>query len=97
MKFIKLVLDWVSFICDDCVFFDCKIFCWIVQVFEFVMVMIRGKYMLVFGDDEYVKLWIKVVGCMVLLILYFDIMGVRLNVVVQVEKQCMEMFISQMK
>ncbi|KAK4681952.1 Suppressor of Sensor Kinase (SLN1) [Podospora pseudoanserina] len=97
MKLTKLALDWVSFICDDCVPSDRKTFRWTVQALEFAMVMTRGKHMLALGDDEYVKLRTKVAGCMALLISHFDIMGARSNVAAQAEKQRMETLISQMK
>jgi mitogen-activated protein kinase kinase kinase len=79
----KLALDWVSFICDDCVPSDRKTFRWAVVALEFAMIMTRGQNILSISDDEYAKLRIKVAGCMSLLISHFDIMGARSNLAAQ--------------
>ncbi|KAK4154611.1 hypothetical protein C8A00DRAFT_32567 [Chaetomidium leptoderma] len=97
MKLTKLALDWVSFICDDCVSSDRKTFRWTVQALEFAMVMTRGKHILALGDDEYAKLRAKVAGCMALLISHFDIMGARSSVAAQAEKLRMEALMIQLK
>jgi len=90
LKLTKLALDWVSFICDDCISSDRKTFRWTVQALEFAMGMTRGRHILALGDDEYAKLRAKVSGCMALLISHFDIMGARSSVAAQAEKQRME-------
>jgi len=90
LKLTKLALDWVSFICDDCIPSDRKTFRWTVQALEFAMGMTRGRHILGLGDDEYAKLRAKVAGCMALLISHFDIMGARSSVAAQAEKQRME-------
>lgn len=46
------------------------------------MCMIMGRYIFVFGEEDYVLMWDKVVGCMGFFIFYFDIMGVCLMLVV---------------
>lgn len=97
MKLTKLALDWVSFICDDCISSDRKTFRWTVQALEFAMGMTRGKYILALGDDEYAKLRAKVAGCMALLISHFDIMGARSNVAAQAEKLRTEALMIQLK
>jgi mitogen-activated protein kinase kinase kinase len=97
MKLTKLALDWVSFICDDCISSDRKTFRWTVQALEFAMVMTRGKHILALGDDDYARLRSKVGGCMALLISHFDIMGARSNVAAQAEKQRMEALMTQLK
>jgi mitogen-activated protein kinase kinase kinase len=97
MKLTKLALDWVSFVCDDCVSSDRKTFRWTVQALEFAMVMTGGKHILALGDDEYAKLRAKVSGCMALLISHFDIMGARSSVAAQAERQRMEALMSQLK
>jgi mitogen-activated protein kinase kinase kinase len=97
MKLTKLALDWVSFICDDCVSSDRKTFRWTVQALEFVMVMTRGKHILGLGDDEYARLRAKVAGCMALLISHFDIMGARSSVAAQAEKLRTEALMIQLK
>ncbi|KAK0730480.1 hypothetical protein B0H67DRAFT_474890 [Lasiosphaeris hirsuta] len=97
LKLTKLALDWVGFICDDCISSDRKTFRWTVQALEFSMGMTRGRHILALGDDEYAKLRAKVAGCMALLISHFDIMGARSSVAAQAEKQRMEALMSQLK
>ena len=87
IKLTKLALDWVSFVCDDCIATDRKTFRWAVQALEFAMVMTQGQYILALGDDEYARLRAKVAGCMSLLISHFDIMGARSYLAAQAEKQ----------
>lgn len=79
MKLIQLSIDWVSFICDDCVPTDRKTFRWCVLALEFAMDMTRGFNVLVLSDEQFNKLKIKVARCMSLLISHFDIMGTRSN------------------
>ncbi|KAK3301117.1 uncharacterized protein B0H64DRAFT_370282 [Chaetomium fimeti] len=97
MKLTKLALDWVSFICDDCISSDRKTFRWTVQALEFAMGMTRGKHILALGDDEYAKLRAKVAGCMALLISHFDIMGARSSIAAQAEKARTEALMNQLK
>jgi len=87
LKLTRLALDWVSFICDDCVASERKTFRWAVVALEFAMVMTRGQNMLSISEEEYAKLRTKVAGCMSLLISHFDIMGARSTVAAQAEKQ----------
>ncbi|KAF1356113.1 SSK2 MAP kinase [Delphinella strobiligena] len=87
LKMTRLALDWVSFVCDDCVPSDRKTFRWAVVALEFAMVMTRGQNILSISEPEYAKLRAKVAGCMSLLISHFDIMGARSNVAAQAEKQ----------
>jgi mitogen-activated protein kinase kinase kinase len=90
IKLTKVSLDWVSFICDDCIASDRKTFKWAVLALEFSMVMTRGQHILALGDNEYAKLRSKVAGCMSLLISHFDIMGARSTLAAQAEKQRIE-------
>jgi mitogen-activated protein kinase kinase kinase len=87
IKLTKLALDWVSFVCDDCIATDRKTFRWAVQALEFAMVMTQGQHILALGEDEYARLRAKVAGCMSLLISHFDIMGARSTLAAQAEKQ----------
>ncbi|KAL2122703.1 hypothetical protein VTJ04DRAFT_3158 [Mycothermus thermophilus] len=87
MKLTKLALDWVSFICDDCIASDRKTFRWAVQALEFAMIRTRGRHILALDNDEYAKLRAKVSGCMALLVSHFDIMGARSNMAAQAERQ----------
>ncbi|KAF2171446.1 hypothetical protein M409DRAFT_63718 [Zasmidium cellare ATCC 36951] len=96
-KLTKLALDWVSFICDDCVASDRKTFRWAVVALEFAMVMTRGQSILTMTDDEYGILRSKVAGCMSLLISHFDIMGARGTVAAQAEKQRMDAMVGKLR
>ncbi|KAJ4296539.1 Suppressor of Sensor Kinase (SLN1) [Kalmusia sp. IMI 367209] len=87
IKLTRLALDWVSFICDDCVASDRKTFRWAVVALEFAMMMTRGQNILSISDEEYSKLRLKVAGCMSVLISHFDIMGARSTIAAQAERQ----------
>ena len=87
IKLTRLALDWVSFICDDCIASDRKTFKWAVVALEFAMIMTRGPNILSLTDDEFARLRGKVSGCMSLLISHFDIMGARSTIAAQAEKQ----------
>lgn len=97
IKLTKLALDWVSFICDDCVASDRKTFRWTVQALEFAMAMTNGQHILALGDEEYGRLRAKVAGCMSLLISHFDIMGARSTLAAQAEKQRIEALAGQFR
>lgn len=77
MRLIQLSIEWVSFICDDCIPTDRKTFRWCVLALEFSMEMTRGFNVLVLDEDQFYKLKLKVARCMSLLISHFDIMGAR--------------------
>ncbi|KAI9801034.1 MAG: hypothetical protein M1825_003569 [Sarcosagium campestre] len=97
LKLTRLALDWVSFICDDCIASDRKTFRWAVEALEFAMVMTRGQNILSISEEEYARLRAKVAGCMSLLISHFDIMGARSFLAAQVEKQRMEQVAGQFR
>lgn len=86
-KLTRLALEWVSFICDDCIAADRKTFRWAVTALEFAMIMTRGQNILSVSDEEYAALRGKVAGCMSLLISHFDIMGARSTVAARVKNQ----------
>lgn len=88
-KLTRLALEWVSFICDDCIAADRKTFRWAVTALEFAMIMTRGQNILAISDDEYAILRNKVAGCMSLLISHFDIMGARSTVAAQTKSRNM--------
>jgi mitogen-activated protein kinase kinase kinase len=96
-KLTKLALDWISFICDDCIASDRKTFRWAVVALEFAMVMTRGQNILSISDEEYARLRSKVAGCMSLLISHFDIMGARGTVAAQAEKQRMDAMVGKLR
>ena len=77
MKLMQLAIDWVSFICDDCIPTDRKTFRWCVLALEFAMDMTRGFNILFLNEEQFSTLKIKVARCMSLLISHFDIMGAR--------------------
>ncbi|KAH7414516.1 hypothetical protein DE146DRAFT_640571 [Phaeosphaeria sp. MPI-PUGE-AT-0046c] len=87
IKLTRLALDWVSFICDDCIASDRKTFRWAVVALEFSMMMTRGQNILSISDEEYSRLRLKVAGCMSVLISHFDIMGARSTIAAQAERQ----------
>lgn len=79
MKLIQLSIDWVSFICDDCIPTDRRTFRYCVLALEYAMDMTRGFNVLVLSHDQFYRLKLKVARCMSLLISHFDIMGARLS------------------
>ncbi|KAF3939469.1 hypothetical protein ABW19_dt0204946 [Dactylella cylindrospora] len=76
-KTVQVAIDWVDFICDDCISYDRRTFRWAVSALEYAMTMTRGQNILALNDPDYTRLRIKVAGCMSLLISHFDIMGAR--------------------
>jgi mitogen-activated protein kinase kinase kinase len=97
IKLTKLSLDWVSFVCDDCIATDRKTFRWAVLALEFAAVMTQGQHILALGGDEYARLRAKVAGCMSLLISHFDVMGARSTLAAQAEKQRVEALAGQFR
>ncbi|KAF8439162.1 hypothetical protein BGX38DRAFT_1097831 [Terfezia claveryi] len=97
LKLIRLAVDWVSFICDDCVASDRKTFKWAVVALEFAMGMTRGQNILSINREDYKLLQSKVAGCMSLLIGHFDILGARSTIAAQAERQRMEAIAGQLK
>ena len=97
IKLTKLSLDWVSFVCDDCIATDRKTFRWAVLALEFAAVMTQGQHILALSADEYAKLRAKVAGCMSLLISHFDIMGARSTLATKAEKQRVEELAGQFR
>ena len=97
LKLTRLALDWVSFICDDCIASDRKTFRWAVVALEFAMVMTRGPNIISISESEFTRLRTKVAGCMSLLISHFDIMGARSTLAAQAEKQRVEALAGQVR
>ena len=97
LKLTRLALDWVSFICDDCIPSDRKTFKWAVVALEFAMIMTTGPNILSITDDEFKRLRTKVAGCMSLLISHFDIMGAKSTLAAQAEKQRVEAVAGQFR
>ncbi|KAL6908678.1 hypothetical protein GGI43DRAFT_151749 [Trichoderma evansii] len=97
IKLTKLALDWVGFICDDCIASDRRTFRWAVTALEFAMFMTRGRHILGLGEEEYERVRAKVGGCMAVLISHFDIMGARSNLAAQAERERIENLVIQFK
>ncbi|KAL7790981.1 map kinase [Trichoderma ceciliae] len=97
LKLTKLALDWVSFICDDCIASDRRTFRWAVLALEFAMGMTRGRHILALGEEEYERVRTKVGGCMSVLISHFDIMGARSSLAAQAERERIENLVSQFR
>lgn len=79
LRLIKLGIEWLSFIVDDCSPTDPKTFRWCVSALEFAMDVTRGFNILTLDSEKFYRLKDKVAGCMSLLIAHFDIMGARAN------------------
>jgi mitogen-activated protein kinase kinase kinase len=90
LKLMRLALDWVSFVCDDCDAAERKTFKFAVVALEFAMMMTRGQNILAISEEEYSRLRHKVAGCMSVLISHFDIMGARSTLAAQQEKSRMD-------
>ncbi|VEU21897.1 DEKNAAC102833 [Brettanomyces naardenensis] len=76
-KLIRMAIEWLSFVVDDCIPTDPKTFRWCVTALEFAMDVTRGFNILTLDADDFYRLKSKVAGCMSLLISHFDIMGAR--------------------
>lgn len=77
LRLIKLAIEWLSFIVDDCSPTDPKTFRWCVAALEFAMDVTKGFNILTLDSEKFYRLKDKVAGCMSLLISHFDIMGAR--------------------
>lgn len=77
IRLINICIEWVSFVCDDCVPTEYKTFRWTVVALEFAMVMTRGVNIVAISSEQFTKLRLKVAESMSLLISHFDIMGAR--------------------
>ncbi|GAA6034982.1 hypothetical protein JCM8097_002128 [Rhodosporidiobolus ruineniae] len=73
----KFSIQWIAFICDDCVPTDPRTFKWAVAALEFALSVTKNDNILKFSEDEFALLRSKVASCMTLLISHFDILGAR--------------------
>ncbi|EAS31453.3 STE/STE11/SSK protein kinase [Coccidioides immitis RS] len=85
-KLVRLGVDWVAFVCDDCDAADRRTFKWAVAALEFAMAITHGHSILSLSDEDYQLLRAKVAGCMSTLISHFDIMGARSTLAAKAEK-----------
>jgi len=83
----KLSVNWVSFICEDCVATDKRTFKWAVAALEFLTHMMRGRNVLVPSSEEFDFIAEKVSHSMTVLVSHFDIMGARSTQAALMEKE----------
>ncbi|KAI8883185.1 hypothetical protein K501DRAFT_219835 [Backusella circina FSU 941] len=87
LKLIRLAINWICFITDDCVPSDRKTFRWAVAALEFVHIMTRGPNILALNEAEFGTLQSKVARCVALLISHFDVLGTRYTYELQVKEE----------
>lgn len=72
-----LAIEWIAFICDDCVATERRTFKWAVAALENSMAVTQGENIFMLSSSEFELLKAKVSACMVLLISHFDVLGAR--------------------
>ncbi|KAG2222816.1 hypothetical protein INT45_011626 [Circinella minor] len=77
LKLVRLAIDWICFITDECIPTERKTFRWAVAALEFGHLMTRGANILALTEDEFGTLQSKVARCIALLISHFDVLGTR--------------------
>src|SRR5204863_3567251 len=83
----KLSMNWVSFICEDCVATDKRTFKWAVVALEFLTHMMRGRNVLIPSSTEFDIIAERVSQSMTVLVSHFDIMGARSTQAALLEKE----------
>ncbi|PWN53331.1 hypothetical protein IE53DRAFT_366424 [Violaceomyces palustris] len=83
----KLAIDWVAFICDDCVPSDRKTFKWAVTALSNANFITNAENIFQLSESDFDLLRSKVASCMALLISHFDILGARSSVAKAQEEQ----------
>lgn len=83
----RLAIDWVGFICDDCVPTDRKTFKWAVAALENAVQVTRNENIFHLSEEDFNLMRAKVASCMALLISHFDILGARSSVAKAKEEQ----------
>lgn len=86
----RLAINWVGFVCDQCDPTDRKTFRWAVNALEYAMTMTRGNNILHMEQAEFASLRSKVAACMALLISHFDILGARSSIEAKKEAEKLE-------
>lgn len=76
----RQAIDWVGFICDDCVPSDRKTFKWAVAALENAVQVTRNENIFHLNEDDFNLMRTKVASCVALLISHFDILGARSSV-----------------
>ena len=87
LTLMRLSVNWVSFICEDCVATDRRTFKWAVAALEFLTHMMRGRNVLMPSAHEFDVIAEKVSKSMTVLVSHFDIMGARSTQAVLLEKE----------
>ncbi|KAI9264970.1 hypothetical protein BDA99DRAFT_546746 [Phascolomyces articulosus] len=77
LKLVRLAIDWICFITDECIPTERKTFRWAVAALEYGHLMTRGANILALTEDEFGTLQGKVARCIALLISHFDVLGTR--------------------
>ena len=84
---VKLSLNWLTYLVEDCDPTDPKTFRWCVTAMEFTLQMISGLNILTLDDSQFICLKQKIAACMSLMISHFDVMGARANEVENIHQQ----------
>ena len=72
-----LAIEWIAFVCDDCIPTERRTFKWAVAALENSMAVTQGENIFMLSGAEFELLKAKVSACMVLLISHFDVLGAR--------------------
>ncbi|WFD24872.1 mitogen-activated protein kinase kinase kinase [Malassezia equina] len=83
----QLSVEWIGFVCDDCVLTERRTFKWAVSALENAMTMTLGENIFLLSEHEFFQLRSRVSSCMALLISHFDILGARSNAVKEKEQR----------
>lgn len=83
----QLSVEWIGFVCDDCVLTERRTFKWAVSALENAMTMTLGENIFLLSEQEFFQLRSRVSSCMALLISHFDILGARSNAVKEQEQR----------
>ncbi|EPQ26599.1 uncharacterized protein PFL1_05920 [Pseudozyma flocculosa PF-1] len=87
----RLAIDWVAFICDDCVPSERKTFKWAVTALGNANYITSSENIFRITQADFALLRSKVASCMALLISHFDILGARSSVAkAQAEQERLE-------
>ncbi|SMN21587.1 similar to Saccharomyces cerevisiae YCR073C SSK22 MAP kinase kinase kinase of the HOG1 mitogen-activated signaling pathway [Maudiozyma saulgeensis] len=84
---VKLSLNWLTYLVEDCDPTDPKTFRWCVTAMEFTLQMISGLNILTLDESQFKCLKQKISACMSLMISHFDVMGARANEVENIHQQ----------
>ncbi|KAJ1028729.1 hypothetical protein NDA16_001895 [Ustilago loliicola] len=83
----RLAIDWIAFICDDCVPSERKTFKWAVTALGNANHITSAENIFHLNEQDFALLRSKVASCMALLISHFDILGARSSVAKAQEEQ----------